>query len=144
MVELYRVRCEDLDIMPKDKQQSKFVRHCYEKCINRKLNLSKLFLGPRSASLLAFWIRTEQIDITHLNLSWNNLGNNGVYNLSVSICSSRSLVSVDISQNGLTPRAASAFYDMLAMNQSLIEVNFGSIGGSYRNRFNRDFAMAFG
>ena len=42
---------------------------CVSKCIDRKLDLTNMFLGPITAKLIAKWIIHEQIEITHLILA---------------------------------------------------------------------------
>jgi hypothetical protein len=49
-----------------------------EKCIDRKLNLSKMMLGKQSASLIASWLLNDEINVSHLILAENNLGDEGV------------------------------------------------------------------
>jgi hypothetical protein len=43
--QLYTARCLDLGIPIKQTQMKKFIDICNEKCVDRKLNLSKLLLG---------------------------------------------------------------------------------------------------
>lgn len=63
----------------------KFIDLCYEKCVDRKLNLQKLMLGRNSAALIAKWILTEEISISHLLLAENNLGDEGIDELKLAI-----------------------------------------------------------
>ena len=65
-----------------------------------------MLIGPVSAALIARWITLKQIDITHLILAQNNLGDEGVDKLVNAISMSKSLVCVDLSQNSLTPKCA--------------------------------------
>jgi hypothetical protein len=67
-IELFNARCLDLGIPAKDRQKNKFLDLMNEKCIDRKLNLEKLLLGRQSAALLAKWMLTEEISISHLLL----------------------------------------------------------------------------
>ena len=46
-------------------------------------------IGPRTAQLLSKWLMTEQLDITHLLLSQNNLGDEGVQQLANPIAMSK-------------------------------------------------------
>lgn len=64
--ELFSARCNDLEIEIKEKQFKRFAESINEKCINRKLNLTNMFLGPITATLVAKWIMLGHIDITHL------------------------------------------------------------------------------
>ena len=67
--DLFQARCLDLKIPAKEKQFKKFKATCEEKCINKRLNLTNMFLGPITAQLIARWMLSGQIDITHLLLS---------------------------------------------------------------------------
>ena len=69
VAELFNARCKDLKIPFKVKQLSKFADICNEKCLNRKINLENMLVGPVTAQLLANWIIQGQIDITHLLLA---------------------------------------------------------------------------
>ena len=64
---------------------------------NRKLNLTNMMIGPLTAQLLSFWILSGQIDVTHLLLGQNNLGDEGVHNLAEAIALNKSIVAVDLS-----------------------------------------------
>lgn len=47
--DLFDVRCQDLKIPAKEKQYKKFADNCNEKCVNRKIDLTNMFLGPITA-----------------------------------------------------------------------------------------------
>jgi len=47
--DLFDARCLDLKILAKDKQFKKFRDICLERSVNRKLDLTNLFLGPLTA-----------------------------------------------------------------------------------------------
>ena len=55
-----------------------------------------MLLGSNTAKLLASWILRQEIDITHLLMSFNNLGDEGLYDLAHAISRSRTLVVVDL------------------------------------------------
>ena len=82
-------RCDDLHVTPKDVAMKKFEIKVNEMCQNRKLNLTNMMIGPRTAQLLSKWLMTEQLDITHLLLSQNNLGDEGVQQLANPIAMSK-------------------------------------------------------
>ena len=76
--ELFEARCKDLKIPVKKKQLLKFSDTCMEKCLNRKMNLEKMFLGPVTATLLANWLMLGLIEVSHLLLGQNNFGDVGI------------------------------------------------------------------
>ena len=46
----------------------KFEAKLNEMSFNRKLNLTNMLIGPKTAALLAHWILQGNLDITHLYL----------------------------------------------------------------------------
>ena len=94
------------------------------------MDLTKMFLGTNTAQLIARWLMYEEIDITHLKMPYNNLGDEGMEALAHAISANRTLVVVDLSQNSITPRCARALYNMLAKNVSIVTLNLGSFKGS--------------
>ena len=56
-----------------------------------------MFLGTNTAKLVARWLHCQDIDITHLIMPYNNLGDEGMEALALAICANRSLVVVDLS-----------------------------------------------
>ena len=68
-----------------------------EKCKNRILNLTNMFLGPITAALVAKWLMLGHIDITHLLMGQNNLGDLGLEKIAPAIALSKSLICVDLS-----------------------------------------------
>ena len=109
------------------KQFKRFAEAINEKCINRQLNLTNMFLGAITATLIAKWMMLGQIDITHLLLGQNNLGDLGLEKIAPAICLNKALISVDLSQNQFTPRSAHFIAQILTENHSIIEFNIGSM-----------------
>ena len=66
--ELFEARCSDLQIEGKDKQFKRFAEAIHERCKNRRMNLTGMFLGPVTATLVARWMMLGHVDITHLLL----------------------------------------------------------------------------
>ena len=64
-----------------------------------------MFLGPITAALISNWMLCNRIDITHLLLGQNNLGDLGFEKLTTAIGTSKTLICVDLQQNGLTPKS---------------------------------------
>lgn len=104
--------------------------HCTDKCINRRLNMEKMMLGRQSAQLIAQWLITEAISISHLLLAENNLCDEGVNELKYALASSKTLVVVDLAMNNLTQKAAPYLRHILALNQSIYTLNLGSFPGA--------------
>ena len=71
--ELFNARCADLQIPVKIHQLNKFTQQIDEQCSNRRINLTKMFLGTHTAKLIARLLMREEINITHLIMPYNNL-----------------------------------------------------------------------
>ena len=139
---LFRARCADLGIAAKDRQRAKFASQCSETCQNGKLRLEGMFLGAATAALVAGWLLEDAVEVTHLLLGQNNLGDEGVSALARAIGRSKHLVVVDLSQNRVTPACAEAVFAMIATNQSIVSFNLGSDHGAQRNRLGREGCAA--
>ena len=97
-----------------------------------------MFLGTNTAKLIARLLMREEIDLTHLKMPYNNLGDDGMAALSHAISANKTLVYVDLRQNSITPRCARSIYIMLAKNVSIITLKLGSMKGSMRNRLGKE------
>ena len=104
--------------------------------------MTNMMIGPQTAQLLSEWIIDERIDITHLLLSKNNLGDEGISKLAEAIALSKSIVCVDFAQNGLTPKCAKSIQMIICNNESLVDLNIGSIKGANRNRLGHEGGLA--
>ena len=51
-------------------------------------------------------------------------------NLAPAIAASKTLVAVDMSQNGVTPRCADAVAEIISENISITDLNLGSTNGA--------------
>ena len=60
------------------------------------MDLTKMLLGTNTARLLADWMLRQEIDVTHLIMPFNNLGDEGLYELAPAISHSKTLVLVDL------------------------------------------------
>ena len=132
--------------MAKEKQFKKFEAKLSELSFNRKCNLNNMLIGPVTAALLARWILSGSIDITHLILAKNNLGDEGLEKLTTALSVNKTIVAVDMSQNCLTPKSAQMIAHIISSNEAIVDLNLGSFQGSMRNRLGKDggLAIAYG
>ena len=79
-----------------------------------------------------------------LNLSKNNIGDNGVINLATALKKNKSIISVDISSNNINIEGAHKFFEILSENDTLININISSLEGLHRNRLGVKGAEAAG
>ena len=56
-----------------------------------------MFLGPLTAKVIAKWIIHEQIEITHLILAYNCLGDLGLEKIAQALAINKSIIVVDLS-----------------------------------------------
>jgi Ran GTPase-activating protein (RanGAP) involved in mRNA processing and transport len=101
-----------------------------------------MFLGPKSAELISSWLVKNQISIAVLDLKQNQLGDEGLLKLAPAIRVSE-VVSLDLSQNGLTRECAQALYQMLRLTESIVHLEIGSTLGSFQNRLGREVWLQF-
>ncbi len=70
---------------------------------------------------------------SHLILSRNRLGDEGLSIISRSVAKLTDLVVIDISNNNLTYRGIEALFHNLKQNYSLAEINLASRHGPFKN-----------
>ena len=101
-----------------------------------------MFLGQITAGLLAHWLVAGLIDVSHLYLGQNNLGDLGFERLARAIALNKTIMFLDLSQNQFTPKCANSIIQVMCQNESIIDLNLGSITGSMRNRLGKDGGQA--
>ena len=106
------------------------------------MNLTKMLMGTNVAKLIANWLLNDEIQVSHVLMPFNNLGDEGLYELARAISSNNTIVAVDFTQNSLTPRCAGALFCMLATNDSIISFSIGSYKGPERNRLGHEGCYA--
>jgi Ran GTPase-activating protein (RanGAP) involved in mRNA processing and transport len=79
---------------------------------------------------------------SHLILSRNRLGDEGLSLLSRSVGKSTDLVVIDVSNNNLTFRGIQALFHHLKQNYSLVEINLASRLGPFKNILGNQGAKA--
>jgi hypothetical protein len=95
IINLVKARCKDIGIDVRENMIYKFEDYTKAKCKNRSVDLSECFLGINSTIIISNILYTSD-RIARLNLTRNNLGDNGVKLLINSIKDSHSLVSLNI------------------------------------------------
>ena len=101
-----------------------------------------MFLGNHTAALVAKWLLNEKILVSHLNFSNNNLQDSGLASLAMAIGLSSTIVFVDLSHNEFSPRCAPSIFQMIAFNQSIIQLKIGSLNKLGKNRLGREGGVA--
>ena len=135
--DLVKARCKDIGIALRENMIDKFEDYCNSKCKNRIVDLSECFLGVNSTIIIAN-ILFNSDRISRLNLTRNNLADNGIKILIAAVKNSHSLVSLNLTSNSITHRGGDIIFGELINQQSIIDLNLSSIEGTNRNRLTAD------
>ena len=111
----------------------RFRDYCHEKCNNRKLVLVGFSLGFESAKEIASILAVKN-NIVHINLSKNNLRDEGVEEILRKIKISTSIIHVNLSQNCLTPQGSKMAFKQLTGHKSLISLDIGNMENTSKNK----------
>ena len=130
---LFKSKCQDLNIPINENMISRFREFCFIKCKNRKMDLSGCYLGYYS-SLVITKILYLNDKIAVLNLSNNNIGDEGIKIISNAIKDNRVLVSFNISSNSITYKGGFIFFNNMMNQKSIIDLDISNSSGINRNR----------
>ncbi len=74
------------------------------------------------------------------------MGDKSLEKLALALAQNKTLIKVDLSQNAFTPRCAASIAEILSQNESIVNLNLGSVQGSQKNRLCKDggLAIAYG
>ena len=129
-------KCKDLGISFRVNLLYKFKDFCSLRCINRIADLSDCFFGINSIIFLTdILFNSDRISV--LNLSRNNIGDEGVELLVKALKNSQSLVSLDISSNSISPKGGNMIFTKFIYQQSIINLDISSHEGVNRNRLTK-------
>lgn len=107
-------------------------------CVNRKIVLREMNLGLNFSrafvNLIQNQSRYNMDKIASIDLSKNQLRDEGVIELSKILLFSKSLVKLDLSSNEITPKAIQPLAEALKTNNSLTFLALSTIDGVQRNR----------
>ena len=78
--------------------------------------------------------------IAILNLSKNNLGDQGIYFLMQVIANNKSIVSLNLSSNEVSGKGIEVIFDAMTQNESVITLNICTLEGANRNRMTKTAA----
>ena len=73
-------------------------------------------------------------DIAHINLSKNNLKDEGVEAIMKQIKKSKSIVHVDLQQNNITAKGAKKIFNSLVGHETVISLKVGNIDNIMKNK----------
>ena len=130
---LFRSKCQDLNIPINENMISRFRDFCYIKCKNRKMDLSGCYLGYYSSFVITKILYLND-KIAVLNLSNNNIGDKGIKIISNAIKDNRVLVSFNISSNSISYKGGLIFFNNIINQKSIIDLDISNSSGINRNR----------
>jgi hypothetical protein len=105
-------------------------------CANRKLVLKDLHLGINAAKEIVSILEVNE-KIAHLDLSKNNLHDEGMVLLMKSICQNDSIVHLNLSQNSISPDGAAKMFKYLSTNHALISLDFSNNENIQKNKLGK-------
>ena len=144
---LFEARYQDMEEMHQQsvgKIMDKFKVAILKKSRHGRLVLSNMQLGVNSAKLVGqLLLMQSQIYIKYLDLSNNNLGDQGVQLLAKSLgAENKSLVYLNLSSNNLTHSGAQHLFQRIELNQSLIELDLSNeVEGNSSNKLGSQGAL---
>jgi Ran GTPase-activating protein (RanGAP) involved in mRNA processing and transport len=117
-------------------------------CVNRKIVLREMNLGLNFSRAFVHLVenhsRYNMDKIASIDLSKNQLRDEGVIELSKILLFSKSLVKLDLSSNEITPKAIQPLAEALKTNNSLTFLALSTIDGVQRNRVGKIGGEQFG
>ena len=90
-------------------------------------------MGPTAAKEIAN-ILAVNTDIAHVDLSKNNLQDEGLESLMRVIKNNTSIIHLDLTQNNITTRGAKKAFKSLTSNFSLISLRIGNVENVSKNK----------
>ena len=133
IMQIIKARCKDLGIKLRENMVFKLKNFINSKCRNRCVDLRDFYLGIHSIQIISHYI--FKVDrIAKLNLTRNNLGDQGIEILISAVKNSMSLISLDITSNNISYKGGQFIFKNLSEQQSLIDLNISSLEGTNRNR----------
>lgn len=100
LLKLYKAKCEDLELHPKNDQFKRFLDFCDIAIQGRKINFREAGFGLKAAK----WFKQilKQNGTSHLDVRKNLLGNSGLIELLSAVMTSYTLIHLDIGSNDVT------------------------------------------
>ncbi|CAG9332273.1 PPP1R37_9 [Blepharisma stoltei] len=131
--EIFRAKCEDLQISLHQEQEMKFQMFSGKSFKDRKFDMRKCCIGPSAAKKIGDLLRNSNKFYSIL-LAKNSIGDEGAIYLARCLSKNKSIVHIDISSNDITPGGAKVILNLLTAHPSMISFDISSHEGLHRNR----------
>ncbi|CDW75237.1 leucine rich repeat family protein [Stylonychia lemnae] len=130
IVHLFDARMKDMDLLNKGSMKKAFEH--FKLYINThsrygKLNLKNMQMGLNSAYFISKMLQKSRFsNVKILNLSNNNLCDDGTRILSYYLNDNLSLIALNLSSNNITCIGAKHLFEALESNQSIVDINIST------------------
>jgi Ran GTPase-activating protein (RanGAP) involved in mRNA processing and transport len=136
--QLFKSKCEDMDIPEVPDQESRFLQTSISNFRNRSFLLTDSNLGQRSSISIGHILKSNEF--AYINLSRNRLSDEGSSLLFKDLKINSSIVHVDISNNEISSEGSCQIFQILISHPSIISLDISSYEGLKRNRIGESAA----
>ncbi|KAM3140563.1 hypothetical protein pb186bvf_007375 [Paramecium bursaria] len=133
IIDLYNSKCIDRKQNYNPEHALMFVEKFRKLCINEKIVLEDNLMSVESARSLYYILRNNN-NFYSLNLSKNNLQDEGLKIITELMRDNTSICHLDISSNNITPQGAQEFFNELFNIHSIYSVDISCKDGLNRNK----------
>eukprot|EP01064_Diplonema_japonicum_P030018 TRINITY_DN4983_c3_g1_i1.p1 TRINITY_DN4983_c3_g1~~TRINITY_DN4983_c3_g1_i1.p1 ORF type:complete len:798 (+),score=217.05 TRINITY_DN4983_c3_g1_i1:88-2481(+) len=133
---LFEARCKDQPVQPLPhtvkERELRFINHVTKSCNNMHFSLREALLGPASASTISK-ILSNTTNFAVLDLSANNLKDDGVANISELLVKDENIVKITLQSVGLTSRGSDVLCHALMHNKTVTDLDISMAITQARN-----------
>ena len=119
-------------------QLSRFTSYINNACLNRKIIMQQMNIGPLFVKQIARILNREEMcnQIASVSLPKNRIGNEGIANL-VELFIKTSVIHLDVSQNNITPPGFEHLFTALETNSTLVSLEIGNLDSFNINKLGK-------
>ncbi|EAX91339.1 Leucine Rich Repeat family protein [Trichomonas vaginalis G3] len=130
---IYKRKCSDLELIPNDSSQLRFVEQFLNSIRKKTLNFTGLGLGPLSSQYLMALLPFKR-PFYFMDLSLNRLSDQGASYLAEYLSYDPLLIQLDLKSNNIGIDGCVQIFEGLMHNQHLTTLDLSAIDGIDRNR----------
>lgn len=130
---IYYQKCDELEIAPNSLAEKKFIDQLMNSIKQKSLIFSGLGLGPAGMKGLIGLI-AENDKYIFLDLSMNQLQDDGAYALASYLNTNPPLIHIDLRSTGINVDGSINIFNSLRKNTHLVSLDYSAIDGIDRNR----------
>lgn len=133
---LYQAKCKDLQIPPKSDHKSKFFLYCSTHFSVKTLKLVDYKLGPNAAQVVGDILKTNKV-YAYVKLGKNCFGDEGVTSIIKGIVFNTTIVHLDLSNNNISQEGCYFILKTLKRHPSLSSLSLASESALNRNKIGK-------